>query len=146
MPIISRNLNVLARCGVQFRSGYFKALGITAFQAPYIQHICAQPGMSQEQVASALQVNRSSAARHLAALEDDGFVLRVESREDRRQLLVYPTQKALDANPEIRRVNALWNDYLTQGMTADDVARLEELLEKLRLRTVAFIQAEEQER
>ena len=146
MPIITRDLNVLARCGVQFRSGYFKALGITAYQAPYIQHICARPGMSQEQVALALQVNRSSAARHLAALEEDGFVLRTESKEDKRQLLVYPTQKALDANPEIRRVNALWNDYLTQGMTADDIARLEELLEKLRLQTAAFIQAEEQER
>lgn len=144
MPVISRNLNVLARCGVQFRTGYFKALGITAFQAPYIQHICVQPGMSQEQVARALLVNRSSAARHLAALEEDGFVTRRESQEDKRLLLIYPTQKAMEADPEIRRVNTLWNDWLTQGMTEDEVARLEELLERLRLRALAYVKEEEQ--
>ncbi len=146
MPVISRNLNVLARCGVQFRSGYFKPLGMTAFQAPYIQHICGQPGMSQEQVALALQVNRSSAARHLAALEEDGFVARVESRDDKRQLLIYPTQKALDAVPEIRRVNTLWNNWLTQGMTRAEIDLLEGLLERLRLRALAFTQAQVQER
>lgn len=146
MPVISRNLNVLARSGAQFRSEYLKPLGITTFQAPYIQHICDQPGMSQEQVARALQVNRSSAARHLAALEEDGFVTRVESREDKRQLLIYPTRKALDANPEIRRVNTLWNDWLTHGMTEEEVARLEELLERLRLRAFTYIKEEEQTR
>ena len=144
MPVISRNLNVLARCGAQFRSEYLKPLGITTFQAPYIQHICGQPGMSQEQVARALLVNRSSAARHLAALEEDGFVTRRESKEDKRLLLIYPTQKAMEANPEIRRVNTLWNDWLTQGMTEDEVARLEELLERLRLRAFAYVKEEEQ--
>jgi MarR family transcriptional regulator for hemolysin len=146
MPVVSRNLNMLARCGAQFRSVYLKPLGITAFQAPYIQYICGQPGMSQEQVAQALQVNRSSAARHLAALEEDGFVTRQESREDKRQLLIYPTQKALDASPEIRRVNTLWNDWLTKGMTEEEVARLEELLERLRLRALTYVKVEEQPR
>jgi len=84
------------------------------------------------------------AARHLAALEEDGFVTRRESKEDKRLLLIYPTQKAMEANPEIRRVNTLWNDWLTQGMTEDEVARLEELLERLRLRALAYVKEEEQ--
>ena len=70
----------------------------------------------------------------------------LESREDKRQLLIYPTQKALDANPEIRRVNTLWNDWLTHGMTEEEVARLEELLERLRLRALTYVKEEEQTR
>ena len=51
MPSITRNLNIIARCGNQFRSALLADTGTSAVQAPYLLHICASPGMSQEQLA-----------------------------------------------------------------------------------------------
>ncbi len=138
MPVISRNLNVLARCGNQFRNEHLKPLGLTAVQAPYILHICGTPGLSQDKLARRLHVNPSNATRQLAMLEEGGYVRRQPSTQDRRLLEVYPLQKALDVCVEIRRVNALWNAYLTEGMTAPELVLLEGLLDRLRQRAIAW--------
>ena len=138
MPIITRELNVLARCGNQFRGERLKALSLTATQAPYILHICARPGRSQEELAAALHVNPSNAARQLARLSELGFITREAHPHDKRQLAVYPTQKAQDAFPLVRGVNAQWHDYLTAEMTEEEKAQLEVLLEKLRRRAALW--------
>lgn len=138
MPAISRDLNVLARCGNQFRGAHLRDLGLTAFQAPYVLHICARPGQTQEQLARALHVNRSSAARQLRMLEEAGFVERREDQDDKRALLVFPRDRALEAVPRIRQVNARWNAWLTEGMTPEETSAVEGLLEKMRLRATAW--------
>ena len=138
MPIITRELNVLARCGNQFRGRRLQALGLTAAQGPYILHICARPGMSQEELAAALHVNPSNAARQLSALCDNGFVTRRERPDDRRQLAVYPTQKAIDAVPVVRGINVAWHDYITEGMTPEEKDILSMLLEKMRMRAAQW--------
>lgn len=138
MPIVSRNLNVLARCGNQFRNEHLKPLGLTAVQAPYILHICGTPGLSQDKLARRLHVNPSNATRQLALLERNGYVRRQSSPQDKRQMEVYPLKKALDACAEIRRVNAMWNAYLTEGMTPQELALLEGLLDRLRQRATLW--------
>lgn len=134
MPAITRELNILARCGNQFRGERLQKLSLTAAQAPYILHICLHPGLSQEELAAELHVNPSNAARQLAALTENGFVTRESKQEDKRQLAVYPTDKAREAFPIVRSVNAQWNHYLTQDMTEEEKAILEVLLEKMRFR------------
>lgn len=139
MPIITRELNVLARCGVQFRNLHLTGLDITATQAPYILRVSAQPGLSQEELARALHVNPSNAARQLALLEKSEYVRREAGADDKRVLAVYPTAKALAACPEIRRVNALWQDYITRDISAEDKVLLVTLLEKMRLRAIGWV-------
>lgn len=143
MPAITRDLNVLARCGNQFRSSRLTDLQLTAAQSPYILHICARPGMSQEQVAHALHVNPSNAARQLAMLEQHGYITRTTSPQDRRLMALHPTDKALAAVPKIRGVNQQWHDYLTRGMDSSELAVLEDLLERMRHRAVAWAAGED---
>lgn len=138
MPIISRSLNVLARCGNQFRSARLASLNLTAAQAPYILHICARPHQSQEQLAKALHVNPSSAARQLASLEEKGYILREPSSSDKRLLLIAPSDKAIQAEPLIREVNRAWNDYLTSGMSGKALKQLEEMLQLMLSRAVLW--------
>ncbi len=143
MPVITRELNILARCGNQFRGERLKELNLTAAQAPYILHICARPGLSQEELARHLHVNPSNAARQLSALSDNGFVTRQPGEGDRRLLAIYPTEKALAAHPVVRSINAEWHDYLTHDMTEQEKASLEVLLEKMRLRAAQWEQERE---
>ncbi len=65
--------------------------GLSGWQAPYIPEICAAPGITQDQLALRLHVNRSNVTRQLAMLEENGFVLRRRSESDRRAVEVYPT-------------------------------------------------------
>ena len=136
MPSITRNLNIIARCGNQFRSALLAGQGITAVQSPYLLHICARPGMSQEKLARALHVNPSNAARQLSLLEGQGFINRQVSPQDKRLMEIHPTAKALAAVPLIREVNDQWNVYLTEGIYTEDLEALERMLEHMRGRAI----------
>lgn len=129
MPAITRSLNVLARLGQQYRNAHLEDTGLTAIQAPYVLHIHARPGLSQEELARALRVNPSNATRQLSMLEKAGFVTRAHSKQDKRRMELYPTQLAVDTVPKVLLVNQAWNQVLTQGMTGEDQQRLISLLE-----------------
>lgn len=133
MPSLTRDLHVIARCGNQFKTALLSGQGISAPQSSYILHICADPGMSQEQLANALHVNPSNVTRQLSTLESLEFIKRNSSLHDKRLIEIYPTQKALDAVPSIRQVNQRWYEYLTQDFASESLAALEEMLEKMRL-------------
>ncbi len=143
MPAITRGLNIIARCGNKYRGAHLKSLELTAAQAPYVLQICSRPGLSQEDLARALHVNPSNAARQLALLEAAGYVTRAPYPGDKRQLMANPTEKALASFPEIRRVNAQWQDYLTLGLSEQEKETLERLLEHVRARAVSWTREED---
>jgi len=114
-----------------YREKRFKDLDIGASHAHYILAICKKPGMSQDKLAQHLCINRSNVTRQLSYLEDHGYVERRQSEEDRRVLMVYPTDKALEILPFVREVTGEWNSYITDGFSADELDQLNEMLERL---------------
>ena len=92
--------------------------------------MCREPGTTQEAIARALCVNKSSVARQLASLEQSGFVERRPCPTDSRAMEVYPTQKAFDALPAVRAVLAEWNERITDGFSDEERALFAALAER----------------
>lgn len=128
MPSMNRSLNVIGRCAALFRARRLEGTDIGPCDQPYLFYICHHPGVSQDALGRALYVNKSSVTRHLARLEEAGLLTRRPLEEDRRVLLVYPTERALAALPLLREVGAAWRERLTEGFTPDEVAQFEDLL------------------
>ena len=81
-----------------------REFGINHCQHPYIIQICRHPGISQEELARAICVNKSNVARQLAVLEADGLLTRTPDPEDRRVMQVFPTEKMEALLPCVREV------------------------------------------
>ena len=131
MPKFTRNFNILARCSALYRGRAFEEIGITANQYAYILRACAEPGISQDSIAKELFVNKSNATRQLTALENGGFIERKQSEDDRRVLLIYPTEKARQIRPLIIEKLGIWNDYLLEGFSEDELEKLDSMMEKI---------------
>ena len=97
MPSINHHIMTIARSSNLFRSERLQGTGLCGPHCPYILRVCREPGTTQEAIARALCVNKSSVARQLASLEQSGFVERRPCPTDSRAMEVYPTQKAFDA-------------------------------------------------
>ena len=54
-------------------------------------------------------------------LEEAGLVTRCPDEEDRRQVRVFPTEKALVLLPEIRAGFREWREYLQEGLTEEEL-------------------------
>lgn len=128
MPSINRSLNVIGRCGALFRARRLPDTGVDPYNYFYLIHICRHPGLSQDALARALYVNKSSVTRHLSHLEQAGFLTRTPDPEDRRALLLYPTEKAQKLLPCLREIGKDWKNALTAGFTTEETEQFETLL------------------
>ena len=68
---LMRNINTISRCAALYRDAHLADCGLSGWQAPYIPEICAAPGITQDQLALRLHVNRSNVTRQLAMLEEN---------------------------------------------------------------------------
>ena len=69
MSQIIRDITEIARCGAQYRADLLAPLGLKGCHASYLTEICAQPGISQDQLAKRICINKSNVARQAATLE-----------------------------------------------------------------------------
>lgn len=126
-----RNINTISRCAALYRDAHLADCGLSGWQAPYIPEICAAPGITQDQLALRLHVNRSNVTRQLAMLEENGFVLRRRSESDRRAVEVYPSQKAEETLSAVPGRIPGRREKLFYDLTSEERDRLESLLERL---------------
>ena len=135
MPALMHNITDIARCAAQYRSEEMAPLGLKSCHHSYLYRICACPGITQDQLAKQIFFNKSNVARQLAALEEAGFVERRPSPEDKRAMLVYPTQKAMEVLPEIHRIFREWEAFVAQDLTEEERALAVKMLEKIHTRS-----------
>lgn len=142
MDTFMRFIKKISRCFTLYRGKRLENSGLNGYQHPYLLAVCDQPGISQEQLAGRLYVNKSNVARQLSALEQGGFIRRESDAADRRLLRVFPTEKAEALIPSIRKVTEEWNSGLLQDLSAAEQEQLLALLETIAQRAAEQAMAE----
>ena len=132
MSRFNSDLLAITRCAREFRNEAMAPHGLKGFHTAYLSRICNTPGISQDQLAKNMLIDKSTVARQAAALEDGGFITRTPSTKDKRVLQLYPTEKTLALLPEVRSTVAKWDAIASQGLTEEELATLTQLLEKVR--------------
>ena len=129
-----RKLNTVSRCQAIYRqrtSVGSAAEGLSAAMHPFVLSITKNPGRSQEQIARDLCLNKSTACRALSTLESEGYIMREENPLDKREMLVYPTERMLSAEVAVRGISKEWGRLLTEDISNDELAVFEGVLEKI---------------
>lgn len=130
MATIMRKMNVISRCEALYRTQESNEK-LPGLYHSYVLAICRKPGMTQDTLAHDLCISKSSVARHLAVLEKDGYISRTPGEEDRRELLVYPTQKMQDIHPDVVSITRKWNALLAEGFSEEELRLFHNMLDKM---------------
>lgn len=140
MPALMHNISAIYRCAFAYRQGALAPLGLKAGHASYLVAICNNPGITQDQLARRIFINKSNVARQLAFLEESGFVERRPSPDDKRAILVFPTQKALDAFPLIRQTFRDWEVLVAEDLTPGEREQMILMLTKMKTRAAQWME------
>ncbi len=132
MSQIIEALTEIVRCTTQYRVDSLCPYGLKGCHASYLTEICKNPGMSQDQLAQRIFVNKSNVARQSAFLEENGFILRKPSPTDKRVTELYPTDKTLELLPKITTVLDCCEEYLTADMSHEEVEATERVLNRMK--------------
>ncbi len=130
MATIMRKMNIISRCESMYRTDRSKE-HLEGIYHSYIFAICAKPGTTQDGLAKHLCKNKSNVTRHLNFLETNGFIERKVSEKDKRETLVYPTQKMLDILPEVKKITLDWNTLIAEGISAEELEIFHSVLDRM---------------
>lgn len=135
--------NKLSRCIAAYRARRVPETELLPHHHSLVFAICKEEGRSQEALAQMLFLNKSTVARSLAALEEKGLVERRPSTEDKRVLLVYPTEKMKAVLPDVRQVAREWNAAVTEGISDEELAVCESVLARMTERAKTLLEGQE---
>ena len=136
MTQITRNIMAISRRNRQYRGEKMTPYGLKGIHTSYLCKICKNPGISQDQLAQELCLNKSSVARQAAFLEEEGYITRITDEADKRLLQLHPTEKALALIPQIRELLQNWDAFITADLAEEEVQILPQLPCKLEQRAV----------
>ena len=132
MSEITRDIMEIARCSSQYKMDMLSPFGLKGCHSSYLSEICACPGISQDQLAQRICINKSNVARQAAILEEDGFIIRKPSISDKRVMELYPTEKTLALLPKITAITSRWEQWLTKDMTEEEIGLASRILERMK--------------
>jgi DNA-binding MarR family transcriptional regulator len=126
--------------GNLLRAAFMRAAGLAAREfdggdhprdAAVLATLQAVGPLSQQHLAKALDVNRTSMVKLIDGLEGRGLVERVRNPDDRRAYLLLPTRAGIETLAELLPRMARAEAELTERLSAAEHARLNELLRAL---------------
>ena len=104
---------------------------ITASELMYLSQLYNRDGLTQEEMAAVITVDKAATTRTIQGMEKKGLVRREAHEENYRANRVYLTDKAKNAEPRIRELQKKWGDFITQDMTQKEAEVFAAQLKKM---------------
>ena len=132
MATILREIGMIARCLDSISNIEFRDIALTKCQYLYVVRVYEHPGIIPDKVADMLKVDRTTAARAIQKLEEQGFLEKRNDETNRKIKRLYVTKKGAAVYPTLAQEEAHSHDVAVNGMSEEDVAQLQQLLERMR--------------
>lgn len=128
---ISKYISQLYRKSRIFVSKGVSQFDIGSGQLMFLIALYNKDGRNQEEIAESLQIDKATTARALKKLEEENYIVRVKSLEDKRANKIYLTEKSKELKDEIYKIIDSWNYNISESLTKEEEEMLKNLLEKV---------------
>lgn len=143
MDAVMKYISRIHRCFRQWQSDKMEEVGLNGIAQNYLFHICRKPGISQEKLCEHIMVNKSNVARKLSSLENEGWILREISENDKRSYQIIPTDKAKEVYPQITAHMKEWNELILEDLSEEEKELLLKILPKIAKKAKQLAESEE---
>lgn len=145
MRWIMKKMNVISRCQAIYRSKNTSCEELKPVHHTFILTVAKEAGLSQDQIAERVCMDKSGVARVLNYLEERGYVRREVSKQDKRVLQVFPTERLEEALPRVRKIAKSWNEVLTADFTEEEMDLFVDVLSRMEERAKALAEQSKEE-
>ncbi len=113
-----------------------KDLELTAGQVPFLMHLSHKEGITQDDLAVHLHIDKGTVARALKKLEDNGFIYREINPQNRRKYLLFLTEKGRQIVPKIHQINKEWEKSVCFDLSDVEYIKLLNTLQTLAMKSL----------
>lgn len=128
---VGKWISLLYRYGHIYITKELEPYEIGKGQFLFLLTLYHEDGLLQEELASYLNINKSTTARALCKLEKAGYVIRKPKEQDLRSNQIFLTQQAKDFKPTLFSILDRWNNVLCTSMTQEEIEMAFSLLTRM---------------
>ena len=121
-------VSMIHRTRMMYINDKMKGMDITAGQFPFIMVLSHEEGITQEDLAAHLHIDKGTVARALRKLEDKKFIFRKIDKKNRRRYLIYLTEKGRGAVPHIINIDKEWENSMCSKFSEEEYFNLFDIL------------------
>ncbi len=137
---ITRYLSLLYRSVQRFFAARLRELPLDAGQLPLLLQLYRTPGMTQEQLAQTIVIDKGTTARSVALLLQHGLIERWEDPVDRRAYRLYPTGRARELEDSLFAITGSLQKVLFVGMDEREQAQATALVRRMGENITAYFE------
>jgi DNA-binding MarR family transcriptional regulator len=100
-------------------------------QISFLMSLYNCDGVSQENMAKKLRIDKSTAARAVKKLINKGYIIKERDLSDKRKYKVFLTEKAKKIKPKITKIVSEWSEALLSDFTDEERKILIKFLKKI---------------
>ncbi len=127
ISVLMRQLNL-------FFSHELSVVEITASELMYLSQLYTRDGLTQDEMATKISVDKAATTRTIQGMEKKGLIVRHSNEKDHRSKYVYLTDKAKQMEEHIREIQKKWSDYIMQDMTVSEEELFAKQLKQMSVR------------
>jgi DNA-binding MarR family transcriptional regulator len=117
-------VSIIIRNHFIFMNRELKHLNLTEGQVPCLMVLSHKHGVTQDDLAGMLHIDKGTIARAIQKLEDKELVQRVQDPVNRRRYRLSLTKKGEGIIPEILSVEKEWEDIIFKGFSDEERSQL----------------------
>ena len=129
-------ISILHRTHFMHLNNEMKDLGLTAGQFPFLMHLSHKEGITQDELAVHLHIDKGTVARALKKLEDNGFICRKINPQNRRSNLLFLTEKGRRVIPQIHKIDKEWEESICSKLSNKEFNDLVNVLQMLAMKSL----------
>ncbi|KEJ00510.1 MarR family transcriptional regulator [Clostridium botulinum A2B7 92] len=130
---VGKYISMLYRAGNCYINKELCKYGIGSGQYIFLLYLYNNNGCNQEEISTALNVDKGTTARALQKLEKEGYINKEIDKNDRRINHILVTEKGSEIKHIIMKVLNSWGKMLYIDFTEEEKKELLKLLEKASL-------------
>lgn len=136
---IGRYVSILHRYWQIYVDRKLASLGIGAGQLPILIYLFHGDGVTQAQIVHHLRADKSSTARTIRKLVDEGFVQRLPNPDDGRAYFIRLTAKARATRDQLRAILRSWTVAVSRDFSVAERERLLDMFGRMLLRAEELV-------
>jgi DNA-binding MarR family transcriptional regulator len=129
-------ISIIHRTHFMHLNNEMKDLGLTAGQFPFLMHLSHKEGITQDDLAVHLHIDKGTVARALKKLEDNKFICRKINPQNRRSNLLFLTEKGRSIIPQIQRIDKEWEESVCSKFSDNEFNDLVNVLQTLAMKSL----------
>jgi DNA-binding MarR family transcriptional regulator len=128
----------VSRQGRSYLESALKQYRISKGQYIFILHVYDHPGISQDELAKALELDKGTVAKAVKKLIAKGFLRREGNPEDKRAYKLYTEERAEKPYAAILKIVDDWYEILMEGLSEHDQLLFRDLLGKIYYNSINY--------